>query len=101
MSKPIHPQITFEDRPEISETFTDSIHGLIFDGQTMRIELCITRMDPPQSHKEPTARQYPVCRLVLPPNAAIDLYNRLERIVQALEKDGKVTRNQPLAKTIQ
>lgn len=101
MSKPILPQVTFEDRPEISETFADSIHGLIFDGQTMRIEFCVTRMDPPQPPKEPTARQYPVCRLVLPPNAAIDLYNRLERIVQALEKDGKITRNQPPTKTIQ
>ena len=101
MSQPLNPQINFQDRPELSETFADSVRGLIFDGQTMRIEFCITRMDPPQPPNAPTARQYPVCRLVLPPNAAIDLYNKLQRIVQALEKEGKVTRNQPPTNTIQ
>lgn len=101
MTKPIIPQIHFIDRPEVSETFADSIHGVIFDGQTMRIELCATRMDPPQPQKEPTARQYPVCRLVLPPIAAIDLYNRLQQILQALEKDGKITRNPAPPETMQ
>jgi len=101
MTNPFNPQIRFEDRPEISETFADSIHGLIFDGQTMRIEFCTTRMDPPQPPMEPTARQYPVCRLVMPPNAAIDLFNRLQQILQALEKDGKVTRNETPPQTMQ
>jgi hypothetical protein len=101
MTKPFNPQIHFVDIPEVSETFADSIHGVIFDGQTMRIELCATRMDPPQPQKEPTAGQYPVCRLVLPPNAAIDLYNKLQHILQALEKDGKVTRNETTPQTVQ
>jgi hypothetical protein len=101
MSKPFNPVTRFEDRPEISETFADSIHGVIFDGQTMRIELCTTRMDAPQPPNEPTARQYPVCRLVMPPTAAIDLYNKLQQILQALEKDGKITRNQPPPQTMQ
>ena len=95
MNKPIIPQIHFVDRPEVAETFADSIHGIVFDGQTMRIDLCTTRMDQPQPQKDPTARQYPVCRLVLPPIAAIDLYNKLQHILQALEKDGKITRNPP------
>jgi hypothetical protein len=101
MSKQFNPVIHYEDRPGIDETFADSIHGLIFDGQTMRIEFCTTRMDPPQPQQDPTARQYPVCRLVMPPTAAIDLYNRLQQILQALEKDGKVTRNPTPQETMQ
>jgi len=99
MTKPLIPQIHYFDRPEISETFADSIRGVLFDGQTMRMEFCATRMDPVQPQKEPTARQYPVCRLVLPPIAAIDLYNRLQQVLQALEKDGKIVRNQPPPQT--
>jgi hypothetical protein len=101
MTKPFNPIIRYEDRPEISETFADSVHGVLFDGQTMRIEFCTTRMDPPQPPNEPTARQYPVCRLVMPPTAAIDLYNKLQQILQALEKDGKITRNQAPPQTMQ
>jgi len=99
MAKSIIPQIHFVDRPDLSETFADSVHGIIFDGQTMRIELCSTRMDQPQPQKEPTARQYPVCRLVLSPIAAIDLYNKLQQVLQALEKEGKITRNPPPPQT--
>lgn len=95
MTKPIIPKIHFVDRQDVSETFADAIRGVIFDGQTMRIELCTTRMDPPQPQKEPTARQYPICRLVLPPIAAIDLFNKLQQVLQAMEKDGKITRNPP------
>ncbi|MDX2498322.1 MAG: hypothetical protein QNL11_10525 [Desulfobacterales bacterium] len=48
MPKKSGPQTRFVDRPEVSETFADSIHGLSFDGQSMRIEFCTTRLDSPQ-----------------------------------------------------
>jgi hypothetical protein len=100
-TKPFNPTVHYQDRPEVSETFADSVHGLIFDGQTMRIEFCTTRMNAPQPPAEPAATQYPVCRLVLPPTAAIDLFNRMQQIMQALEKDGKITRNQMPPQTVQ
>jgi hypothetical protein len=101
MTKPFNPTVQFHDRTDVSETFADSVHGLIFDGQTMRIEFCTTRMNAPQPPADPTATQYPVCRLVLPPAAAIDLFNRMQQIMQALEKDGKITRNQIPSQTVQ
>ena len=101
MTKPFNPVVHFEDRNEVNEIFADSIHGMIFDGQTMRIEFCVTRMDTPQPPNEPTARQIPVSRIVLPPNTAIDLYNRLQQILQALEKEGKITRNITPSQTVQ
>jgi hypothetical protein len=33
------------DRPEIAETFADAINGVVFDGQTLRIEFAVMRLD--------------------------------------------------------
>jgi len=93
------PQLLYIDRPDVSETFADSIHGLSFDGQTMRIEFCNIRIDPFNPQEAPTGRQYPVCRMVLTPNAGIELFNRLQQIVKALEKSGAVHRAPPTAAT--
>ena len=89
------------DRPEISETFADFIHSLNFDGQTMRIEFCATRLEKPKPPNPPTAKQYPICRLVLTPTAAIDLFNKLQQIMSALEKSGALKRASIPPKTIQ
>ena len=32
------PKLRYQDRPEIGETFADSIRSCVFDGQLMRIE---------------------------------------------------------------
>jgi hypothetical protein len=37
--------IRYLDHPDMTETFADSITGLIFDGQTLRIEFGVTRFD--------------------------------------------------------
>jgi hypothetical protein len=84
------------DRPDISETFADTIESAFFDGQTLRIEFSVSRLDPPQPPSEPTGRRYPACRLVLPSTAAIDLMNRMQQIGTALAKAGivkKATQN--------
>jgi hypothetical protein len=101
MSQKNAPQIRFVDRPDLTETFSDSVHGLSFDGQTMRIEFCSVRIDPPKSPETRTGRQYPVCRMVLTPNAALDLYGRLQQVIQALEKKGAIQRTPPTSTTMQ
>ena len=37
--------IRYLDRPDVAETFANSITGLVFDGQTLRIEFSVTRVD--------------------------------------------------------
>jgi len=37
--------IRYVDRADMAETFADSINGLVFDGQTLRIEFGVTRLD--------------------------------------------------------
>ena len=65
--------------------FCRSITGLIFDGQTLRIEFGVTRFDEVKPNAPITGRRYPACRLVLPPAAAVDLINRMQQIAAALD----------------
>ena len=66
----------------MAETFANSITGLIFDGQTLRIEFGVTRFDEVKPNTQITGRRYPACRLVLPPAAAVDLINRMQQIAK-------------------
>ena len=58
--------IRYLDRADMVETFADSITGLIFDGQTLRIEFGVTRFD---DVKPNTADHRPSLSR-LPPGAA-------------------------------
>jgi hypothetical protein len=82
--------IRYVDRADMVETFADSVTGLIFDGQTLRIEFGVTRFDDMRPNSPITGRRYPACRLVLPPAAAVDLINRMQQIAAALTQAGVV-----------
>jgi hypothetical protein len=86
--------IRYVDRPEIGETFADSITGLVFDGQTLRIEFGVTRVDEVKPDAPITGRRYPTSRIVLSPGAAIELINRMQQIGAALTQAG-VARTTP------
>lgn len=80
--------IRYVDRPECEETFADTINNVFFDGQTLRIEFGVTRLDEVKKDAAMTGRRYPACRLVLPPAAAIDLINKMQQTAAALEQAG-------------
>ena len=67
-----------------------SVSGLIFDGQTLRIEFGVTRLDEVRANTPLTGRRYPASRIVLPPAAAVDLINRMQQIAAALRQAGVV-----------
>jgi hypothetical protein len=58
-------------------------------------------MDHTQPPNPPSGCQYPVCRLVLTPTAAVDLFNKLQRIMNALEQSGAIKRNPTAPQTVQ
>jgi hypothetical protein len=90
------PTFRYIDRPDCPEAFADSINSVFFDGQTMRIEFGITRMDEVKQNAPLTGRRYPAVRLVLPPAAAIELINRMQQTGAALSQAGLVkTRPNP------
>ena len=82
--------IRYVDRADMAETFADSITGLIFDGQTLRVEFGVTRFDEVKPNTQITGRRYPACRLVLSPAAAVELINRMQQIANALTQAGVV-----------
>ena len=80
--------IRYIDRPEIGEVFADAVTGLLYDGQTLRMEFAVTRFDEIKAAGPISGRRYPACRLALSPAAAIDLINRMQQIATALAQSG-------------
>ena len=89
--------LRYIDQPDLAETFADSIGNLSFDGQSLRIEFTVTRMDETKQGAPMTGRRYPACRLVLPPGAAVDLINRMQQVAAALTQAGVLRHNPPQA----
>jgi len=87
----------YVDIPELAETFSDHIENFFFDGTTLRIEFCARRIEQFARDKAATGRRVPVCRLVLPRDAAIELINQLQKLGGALEQQGVVKRQPPPA----
>jgi hypothetical protein len=83
-------QIQDVDRPEVTETFADSLALSTFDGAAARLTFCVRRMQEPQQGKPPQFKKYPVCRMVLTPDATVELFNRLNQMMGALQKLGLV-----------
>jgi len=92
------PQVQFEyiDRPEISETFADFVNRIQFDGQTLRIEFCISRLEDQKSPAPPVGKRYPACRLVLSVGAGVDLINKMQQITANLLKAGVLKQDAPV-----
>jgi len=86
------PRVMFRyvDRPDCIETFADSIVGLLFDGQSLRLEFAVSRLDEKKPDGPLTGRRYPVCRLVLSPAAAMDLINKMQQVAAGLAQAGLV-----------
>jgi hypothetical protein len=97
-AKPAETQtaaIRHVDRPDCIEIFADTVSQAYFDGQSLRIEFSVTRLDDVKPNSPITGRRYPVQRLVLTPTAAVDLINRMQQVGQALAQAGVVKANPP------
>jgi hypothetical protein len=80
------PKLRYQDIPDLPETFTDSIGQWIFDGQNLRIEFTVTRLDPTASPQQPTGRRLPAARMVLTPACALELARQSQQFLAAIEK---------------
>ena len=87
MTQQATPKIEYIDVPSISETYADTVRGMMFDGQSVRLELCVTRMDEPKDGAgEVTGTRQTACRVVLPLSAAVELSSKLGRMMSTLAK---------------
>ena len=89
--------IRYIDRPEMAETFADSVNNVYFDGQSLRLEFGITRLDDVKPNTPVTGRRYPAQRMVLTPIAAVELINRMQQVGAALTQAGVLKANPPAA----
>src|SRR6266700_3602163 len=85
--------VRYVERTDLPETFADSLHTMVWDGQTLRVELCVTRY--PETASAGEAKRYPACRLVLTSAGVVALYNRLQQTVTALAEAGVIAKTPP------
>ena len=85
--------IRYVDRPECTETFADSVNHVYFDGQSLRIEFGVTRLDDVKPNAPVTGRRSPAQRMVLTPMAAVELINRMQQVGAALAQAGVLKAN--------
>jgi hypothetical protein len=89
------PVLRYVDRPDCQETFADSIAQVMFDGQSLRLEFCVTRLDEVKPNTQVTGRRLPAARMVLTPMAAVELINRLHQVAAAMTQAGMLKANPP------
>lgn len=96
--KPEPPTLTYDDRPELLETFADNVQRMTFDGRTLRIEFCVARRDDPVGGQQAkTGKSIPVVRLILDLDGAVDLFNKINSLQAALENAGVIRKSAPAA----
>jgi hypothetical protein len=85
------------DRQEVAEVFADFVQRIQFDGQTLRFEFCVSRLEDQQPGAPAAGKRYPACRLVLSAAAAVDLMNKMQQITASLVKAGVLKADAPKA----
>ena len=95
------PKKQYVDRVDLTETYADSVRNVTFDGSTIRAELCVTRLEEATPPAAPIAKQYPVCRVAMRPDAAVDLFVRLQQLMGWMEQRGIIKRQQPASSSTQ
>ena len=91
MALPPDLKTTYVDVPGLLETFADSIENFTFNDGIIRFELCVTRIQLPEGDPPvgpPSATRHPATRAVMPLNAAIELFNNMNKLFGALAQTG-------------
>lgn len=82
--------------PSVSESYADGVEPTIFDGHSARITFSIQRFEgTPKPGQPPRSVRVPSARIVLAPQAAVELYNQLSRLIGLMEQQGVVKRDRP------
>ena len=94
-TKQAQVQYQYIDRPEVAEVFADFVQRIQFDGQTLRFEFCVSRLEDQAPGTAASGKRYPACRLVLSAAAAVDLMNKMQQITASLVKAGVLKADAP------
>ena len=93
-SEPYDKNFPFKDNPAVTETFADGIHMITAGNAVLKIDLTVSRGDPPKTgNKAPTGSKVIASRIVMPVTCIADLYNQLDSLVKLMEQQGLLTRH--------
>jgi hypothetical protein len=82
-------QLTYRDRPEIPETYADTLHVAIVEGAVVKIEFVVNRPHEPTAPGAfVTGNALTACRLVMPLQGVVDMANRLDKLLTQLHAKG-------------
>lgn len=93
MGKPISGEsgeLEYIDRPDVGETFVDSLESAMYDGSSLRMEFAVYRFAPPNANGKTAKRKVTAVRLVIPLSGAIGLTSQLSALMEALEQQGAI-----------
>lgn len=93
MGKPIggnSAELEYIERPDVSETFVDSLESVMYDGSSLRMEFAVHRFAPPNANGTAIKRKVTAVRLVIPLSGAIGLTSQLSALMEALEQQGAI-----------
>jgi hypothetical protein len=93
MGKPIaveSGELECIDRPDVSETFVDSLESVMYDGNSFRMEFAVHRFSPPNASGRASKKKVTAVRLVIPLAGAIGLTSQLSALMEALEQQGAI-----------
>lgn len=85
MKTPIPLKIQHFDHQDLMETFADTLHKITTDGETIRLEFCVDRMQEPKPPAAPTVTRHPTVRIVMPLSGGIEMTNKLYNLFKAME----------------
>ena len=84
------PKLPYRDDPSIPETFVDSYHQAMFDGNVLRMELTVERYDQLKPPALPTGYAKTAVRLVIPAQLIPELYNNFAKFIAVIAQQGQV-----------
>lgn len=83
-SKKAQRDIPIVDRPEVSETFADSVVSVMTDASVFRIEFAVKRGHIKFKDQPPVMKKYTSARIVLTHEGAVELVNNLTNMLNAM-----------------
>jgi hypothetical protein len=83
-------QLKYIDRPEIAETFVDSVEKILVDHTGLRLEFVVNRYDDSKPPAALSGRKYTACRVVMPLQGFFDMVGRLNGLMQSLQQQGVI-----------
>jgi hypothetical protein len=86
--QPAPPILTRVDRPEVSETFVDTLENMTFDGGLVRLDFVANRYDQVPPGAPITGNKVTAARLIIPLPGALGLAASLEALLAQLKQQG-------------